>query len=52
MGGGWEQGRSRPVLDDVTRETMGRRSKWKGILTPRYRRRALMRPSSPATAKP
>ena len=23
MGGGWEQGRSRPVLDDVTRETMG-----------------------------
>ena len=24
MGGGWEQGRSRPVLDDATRETMGR----------------------------
>ena len=23
MGGGWEQGRSRPVLDDATRETMG-----------------------------
>ena len=33
MGGGWEQGRSRPVLDDVTRETMEQRSKWKGILT-------------------
>ena len=32
MGGGWEQGRSRPVLDDATRETMGRRSDWKGIL--------------------
>ena len=32
MGGGWEQGRSRPVLDDATRETMGRRSDWKGLL--------------------
>ena len=33
MGGGWEQGRSRPVLDDATRETMGERSKWKSLLT-------------------
>jgi multidrug efflux system outer membrane protein len=32
MGGGWEQGRSRPVVDDATRETMGQRSDWKGIL--------------------
>jgi len=32
MGGGWEQGRSRPVLDDATRETMGQRSDWKGLL--------------------
>jgi outer membrane protein, multidrug efflux system len=32
MGGGWEQGRSRPVLDDVTRETMAQRSNWKGLL--------------------
>jgi NodT family efflux transporter outer membrane factor (OMF) lipoprotein len=32
MGGGWEQGRSRPVLDDATRATMGRRSEWKNIL--------------------
>jgi outer membrane protein, multidrug efflux system len=32
MGGGWEQGRSRPLVDDATRETMGRRSNWKGIL--------------------
>ena len=32
MGGGWEQGRSRPVLDDATRETMGQRSDWKGML--------------------
>jgi outer membrane protein TolC len=32
MGGGWEQGRNRPVLDDATREAMGRRSDWKGIL--------------------
>ena len=33
MGGGWEQGRSRPALDDVTRETMDQRSKWRGLLT-------------------
>lgn len=33
MGGGWEPGRSRPVLDDATREAMGRRSDWKGMLT-------------------
>ena len=33
MGGGWEQGRSRPVLDDATRETMSQRSDWKGLLT-------------------
>ena len=32
MGGGWEPGRSRPVLDDATRETMSQRSDWKGIL--------------------
>ena len=33
MGGGWEQGRSRPVLDDATRETMNQRSEWKEILS-------------------
>jgi len=33
MGGGWEQGRSRPVLDDATRDTMNQRSDWKDILT-------------------
>jgi multidrug efflux system outer membrane protein len=32
MGGGWEQGRSRPVLDDATRETMGQRSDWRDLL--------------------
>src|SRR4051812_2966073 len=32
MGGGWEQGRRRPVLDDATRETMGQRSNWKRLL--------------------
>lgn len=32
MGGGWQAARSRPVLDDATQETMGRRSDWKGIL--------------------
>ena len=32
MGGGWQQGRSRPLLDDATRETMGERSGWKTML--------------------
>jgi outer membrane protein, multidrug efflux system len=32
MGGGWQAARSRPVLDDETQETMGRRSDWKGLL--------------------
>jgi multidrug efflux system outer membrane protein len=32
MGGGWEQARSRPVVDEVTRETMDRRNDWKGLL--------------------
>jgi outer membrane protein TolC len=32
MGGGWEQGRGRPVVDDATRATMSRRSNWKGLL--------------------
>ena len=32
MGGGWQQGRSRPLLDDRTRETMGERSDWKTML--------------------
>jgi len=51
MGGGWEQGRSRPVVDDATRETMERRSDWKGILTaPLPPPDAL--PTSSATAKP
>ena len=51
MGGGWEQGRSRPVVDDATREAMERRSDWKGILTaPLPPPDAL--PSSSATARP
>jgi NodT family efflux transporter outer membrane factor (OMF) lipoprotein len=33
MGGGWEQGRARPVVDDATRRTMDRRSGWNGILS-------------------
>jgi NodT family efflux transporter outer membrane factor (OMF) lipoprotein len=32
MGGGWEQGRNRPVLDDATRDTMSQRSDWRGLL--------------------
>jgi hypothetical protein len=51
MGGGWEQGRSRPVVDDATRDTMERRSDWKGILAePLPPPDAL--PTSPATARP
>lgn len=33
MGGGWESGRSRPVLDDKTRQTMGERSDWRDLLS-------------------
>ena len=51
MGGGWEQGRSRPVIDDATREAMERRSDWKGILAePLPPPDALPPPS--ATARP
>lgn len=32
LGGGWEQGRSRPLLDAPTREILGERSSWKGLL--------------------
>ena len=32
MGGGWQAGRSRPVLDDATQATMGERSNWKALL--------------------
>jgi multidrug efflux system outer membrane protein len=31
IGGGWQAGRSRPAVDDATREVMERRSKWKGM---------------------
>jgi outer membrane protein TolC len=32
MGGGWEPGRSRLVIDDATRDTMARRSDWNNLL--------------------
>ncbi len=32
LGGGWETGRSKPVLDTQTNKTMRERSKWKGLL--------------------
>jgi outer membrane protein, multidrug efflux system len=32
MGGGWQQGRERPLLDDATRATMGERSNWGDLL--------------------
>jgi len=53
MGGGWEPGRSRPVLDDVTRETMNQRSDWKGVLeAPLPAPGADALPNSSGTAKP
>jgi NodT family efflux transporter outer membrane factor (OMF) lipoprotein len=53
MGGGWEQGRSRPVLDDVTRETMEQRSDWKGMLAaPLPAPGADAQPTSSGTARP
>ena len=53
MGGGWEQGRSRPVLDDVTRETMGQRSDWKGMLDAPLPAPGADAPQNPpATARP
>ena len=32
MGGGWQAGRSRPVVDDPTREAMSKRSDWNQLL--------------------
>ncbi len=32
MGGGWQPGRQRPLVDDATRETMGERSAWGQLL--------------------
>lgn len=32
MGGGWQQARARPLLDDATRESMGESSDWKQML--------------------
>ena len=34
MGGGWQQGRGRPLVDDATRATMGKRSNWRKMLGP------------------
>jgi hypothetical protein len=31
MGGGWEQGRGRPVLDEQTGQTMGKPSDWEHL---------------------
>jgi outer membrane protein TolC len=33
MGGGWERGRTLPVVDDATRDTMNQRSDWKDLLS-------------------
>ena len=33
MGGGWQAGRSRAVLDEATRASMSERSNWKDLLT-------------------
>jgi NodT family efflux transporter outer membrane factor (OMF) lipoprotein len=53
MGGGWEQGRSRPVVDDATRATMSRRSNWNGLLTaPLPAAGADVQQTPPSTVRP
>jgi len=53
LGGGWEPGRSRPVVDDATRETMIQRSDWKGVLSaPLPAPDADARPTPSGAAKP
>ena len=53
MGGGWEAGRSRPVLDEATRHTMSQRSDWKGLLeAPLPPADAELRPNAFGTARP
>jgi outer membrane protein TolC len=32
MGGGWQQGRGRLLVDDATNDTMGERNDWQGLL--------------------
>jgi NodT family efflux transporter outer membrane factor (OMF) lipoprotein len=52
MGGGWEPGRSRPVLDDETRETMGKRSDWGDLLAAPLPAPADARQNPPGTVTP
>ncbi|MGJ7512022.1 efflux transporter outer membrane subunit [Variovorax sp. GT1P44] len=53
MGGGWEEARSRPVVDDATREAMGLRSDWKGLLAaPLPSPGTGTIPNSPGTPRP
>ena len=52
MGGGWQTGRSRPILDDATRETMGQRSDWKELLRRLCRRPATTSPNAPCGTEP
>ena len=32
MGGGWQTGRTQPVIDEATRNTMAQRTDWRGLL--------------------
>jgi multidrug efflux system outer membrane protein len=53
MGGGWEAGRARPVVDEATRDTMNQRSDWKDILSaPLPEPGADARPTPSGTVKP
>ena len=53
MGGGWEQGRSRPVLDEETGETMGKPSDWENLrAAPLPAPGADAPPNLPGTATP
>ena len=48
MGGGWQAGRSSPIVDNATRDTMGERSNWKRLLAAPLAA-ARCRPASPPT---
>ena len=53
MGGGWESARSRPVVDEATRDTMKQRSDWQGLLSaPLPPADADARPTPSGSARP
>jgi multidrug efflux system outer membrane protein len=52
MGGGWQAGRARPVVDEATRGTMAERSNWKRLLDAPLPPAAEDAPPNPPTDTP